>query len=183
MKNSEGFEGTHTSLAEFLQEFFKFYGSPSSVFKMIELPSLARPPYPIPCLKSQDVILAEKFRDSCVTKGIISYIAGFGLGALFGLLMDGSQVVDEKTSFKKIFKDSLYKSLSTGRNFAAFGFAFAISECCIESYRGSTDKLNPILAGCATGGAVGFRVNAKAGAFGCASVAAFTSLFEFFISG
>ena len=43
------------------------------------------------------------------------------------------------------------KSVSYGKAFAMFGALYAFNECVIEKFRAKHDKVNPALAGCATG--------------------------------
>jgi len=73
----------------------------------------------------------------------------------------------------------------TGRmargNFKTWGIlsgTYASSECLIEKYRGRSDELNPLLAGCTTGAILAYRAGPQGMAIGCASFAAFSYAME-----
>lgn len=145
------------------------------------LPSLFHSPRPIPHVKTQEDIYADMIRESCVTKAAIAYFGGYALGLVFGLISDGGQVNEVKTT-REVIKEMATKSRSTAKSFATFGLLFSGTECAIESVRGRTDHYNLLASGCVTGGLMGFRVGAKPAIIGCASVAAFTAAIEHFMS-
>jgi hypothetical protein len=55
---------------------------------------------------------------------------------------------------------------------------YAFSECAIEKWRGVSDELNPLLAGCTTGAVLASRTGPKGMAIGCAGFATFSYAME-----
>lgn len=73
----------------------------------------------------------------------------------------------------------------TGRmakgNFKTWGLmsgTYAFSECAIEKWRGTSDDMNPLLAGCTTGAVLAARTGPKGMAIGCAGFATFSYAME-----
>ncbi|KAJ2616511.1 Mitochondrial import inner membrane translocase subunit tim22 [Coemansia sp. RSA 1365] len=131
---------------------------------------------------------AANVTDSCAFKAGFSGIAGYGIGAVFGLVLSGiefSSPVDTtastKQQIKTVFKDMGNKSLSSAKNFALMAAIYSGSECMIESYRARNDIYNSIAAGCVTGGALGMRSGPRAMAVGCAGFAAFSAAIDLYM--
>ncbi|ORX71603.1 mitochondrial import inner membrane translocase, subunit Tim17/22 [Linderina pennispora] len=131
---------------------------------------------------------AAKVTDSCAFKAGFSGIAGFGIGAVFGLVLSGiefSSPVDTsattKQQIKQVFKDMGAKSYSSAKNFAVMAAIYSGSECMIESYRARNDIYNSIAAGCVTGGTLAARTGPKGMAAGCAGFAAFSAAIDWYM--
>ncbi|KAL0481645.1 mitochondrial import inner membrane translocase subunit Tim22 [Acrasis kona] len=126
--------------------------------------------------------------DSCVTKGVMSFVGGFGMGVLWGSLSSPAELsnpyspmgsVDPGSmTFKQVFKATRERCVSYGKSFAVLGLMFATFDCTIEKYRGKHDKVNSLAAGCLTGGALSARFGYKAAAGGCAGFAAFSFIID-----
>ncbi len=79
--------------------------------------------------------------DSCVVRGAMAGVGGYGLGAAFGLFMSSADFNNSpeflkqstKEQVKQTFKDMAKRGHSSGRNFGTVGLLFASSECVIES--------------------------------------------------
>lgn len=56
-----------------------------------------------------------------------------------------------RTVLKEMALNMRDKSVSYAKAFALFGALYAFNECVIEKFRAKHDKVNPALAGCATG--------------------------------
>lgn len=109
------------------------------------------------------------------------------MGGAFGLFtagLDSSMPTNvtgqhEQTA-KEIMKDMRSRAGSYARNFAVVGAMFSATECLIESHRGKTTLSNGTIAGCMTGGMLGFRAGPQAAAFGCAGFAAFSTAIDYY---
>ncbi|KAJ2783984.1 Mitochondrial import inner membrane translocase subunit tim22 [Coemansia javaensis] len=131
---------------------------------------------------------AARVTDSCAFKAGFSGIAGFGIGALFGLMLSGiefSSPVDTSAStrqqVKTVFRDMGAKSLSSAKNFAVMAAIYSGSECMIESYRARNDIYNSVAAGCITGGTLAMRTGPRGMAAGCAGFAAFSAAIDWYM--
>ncbi|KAJ1793553.1 Mitochondrial import inner membrane translocase subunit tim22 [Coemansia sp. RSA 2399] len=131
---------------------------------------------------------ASKVMDSCAVKTGFSGVAGYGIGAVFGLVLSGiefSSPVDTSTSTKQqiktVFKDMGNKSLSSAKNFAIMAAIYSGSECMIESYRARNDIYNSVAAGCITGGTLAVRTGPRGMAAGCAGFAAFSAAIDWYM--
>ncbi|KAJ1667640.1 Mitochondrial import inner membrane translocase subunit tim22 [Coemansia sp. RSA 1813] len=131
---------------------------------------------------------ASKVMDSCAVKTAFSGAAGYGIGAVFGLVLSGiefSSPVDTSTSTKQqiktVFKDMGNKSLSSAKNFAIMAAIYSGSECMIESYRARNDIYNSVAAGCITGGTLAVRTGPRGMAAGCAGFAAFSAAIDWYM--
>ncbi|KAJ2843291.1 Mitochondrial import inner membrane translocase subunit tim22 [Coemansia brasiliensis] len=131
---------------------------------------------------------ADNFMNSCAFKSVFSGIAGYGIGAVFGLVLSGiefSSPVDTSASTKQqiktVFKDMGKKSVSSAKNFAIMAAIYSGSECMIESYRARNDIYNSIAAGCVTGGTLAVRTGPRGMAMGCAGFAAFSAGIDWYM--
>ncbi|XP_072047302.1 mitochondrial import inner membrane translocase subunit Tim22-like [Amphiura filiformis] len=133
-------------------------------------------------LKSREELLIEKGMESCTFKTVISCVLGFALGGVIGLFAASVDPVDPELAAKQkardVLKDMGKRSLFHAKNFAVIGAMFAGTECLIESHRGQADWKNSPMAGCVTGGVIGFRAGLKPGIFGCAGFAAFSAAID-----
>lgn len=142
-------------------------------------------------IKTHEEKLIEGVMESCFFKSFMSLVIGYGLGCAIGLFsasVNPSIAVDttsphmERTqTAREIFNDMRKTTHSYGKNFAAIGFVFAGIECVIESYRGVTDWKNGTYAGGVTGGLIGLRAGVKAGLFGAAGFAAFSTVIDYYM--
>ncbi|KAJ2510334.1 Mitochondrial import inner membrane translocase subunit tim22 [Coemansia sp. RSA 1939] len=126
--------------------------------------------------------------DSCAVKAGFSGVAGYGIGAVFGLVLSGiefSSPVDTsattKQQIKTVFRDMGKKSLSSAKNFAIMAAIYSGSECMIESYRARNDIYNSVAAGCVTGGTLAMRTGPRGMAAGCAGFAAFSAAIDWYM--
>lgn len=100
-------------------------------------------------------------RESCTMQAIISGavggVAGMALGAVLAPF-NSSIGVDEslpmKEQFRRGAREMGTQSRSWGKNLMVIGAIFQCSECFVEKTRGTTDRWNPVLGGCVTGGAL-----------------------------
>ncbi|PVU86120.1 hypothetical protein BB559_006012 [Furculomyces boomerangus] len=137
----------------------------------------------------QERQMADKVTSSCAFKMGLSGVAGFGLGAIFGLIMssiDFSNPINTDASTKQQVKETLKdmgkKSYSSAKGFAMVAAIYSGSECIIESYRAKNDIYNAVSAGCVTGGILAAKTGPKGMAFGCAGFAAFSAAIEWYMS-
>ncbi|KAF3927263.1 hypothetical protein ABW20_dc0108951 [Dactylellina cionopaga] len=134
--------------------------------------------------------------ESCPIKTVISGGMGFALGGVFGLFMASLLLSFIKMSYDTLYsanqgkvldmpwrqqlkvgvRDMGSRSWSSAKGFGMVGALFAGTECVIESYRAKNDMVNPIVAGCATGGILGATGGPQAAAIGCAGFAAVSYL-------
>ncbi|KAI9505860.1 Mitochondrial import inner membrane translocase subunit tim22 [Coemansia spiralis] len=131
---------------------------------------------------------AAQVMDSCVLKTGLSGVAGYGMGAVFGLVLSGiefSSPVDTnaptKQQVKTVLSDMKTKSLSSAKNFAIMAAIYSGSECLIESYRARKDIYTSIGAGCMTGGGMAIRTGPRGMAAGCAGFAAFSAAVDWYL--
>ncbi|KAK3279321.1 hypothetical protein CYMTET_12786 [Cymbomonas tetramitiformis] len=132
----------------------------------------------------------QEFTDSCITKGVISTVAGGAMGAVMGIVFGGGGIGADapltaeqmnKTvmqTLKEGAKDAGKRSWSYAKTFAGFGAVYSVSECYIEKFRAKHDIYNSGYAGCFTGAALAYKSGPAAQCFGCASVAAFSMLID-----
>ncbi|KAJ1923862.1 Mitochondrial import inner membrane translocase subunit tim22 [Tieghemiomyces parasiticus] len=132
--------------------------------------------------------IANEIMESCAFKFGISGVAGFGLGAVFGLVMaslDFAAPVDTtqstKLQVKATLKDMGTRSYSTAKNFAVVAAIYSGTECVIESYRAKNDLYNSMSAGCITGGILAAKAGPKATVLGCAGFAAFSTAIDYYM--
>lgn len=100
--------------------------------------------FPGAALDPQTQALAS-FMESCPAKTVLSTVAGFGMGGLFGMFMSSvdynpaSTYTGMTTRQQMAFtlRDMGARSYSTARNFAVVGGLFAGTECVIETVRSS----------------------------------------------
>ncbi|KAF3165254.1 Mitochondrial import inner membrane translocase subunit tim22 [Orbilia oligospora] len=146
--------------------------------------------------EQQQMVMVKQMQaamESCPVKTVISGGMGFALGGVFGLFMASMSYDTMYSTNTKLsdlpwrqqvragFKDMGSRSWSSAKGFGMVGALFAGTECVIESYRAKNDLVNPILAGCATGGILGASGGPTASAFGCAGFAAFSTAIEYYL--
>lgn len=129
--------------------------------------------------------------ESCTFKSVMSCVLGYGLGAAIGLFSasvnpsisaePGMAHVERTQTAKEIFREMRQATHSYGKNFAVIGMVFAGVECLIESKRGVSDWKNGTYAGAVTGGLIGIRAGIKAGLFGAAGFAAFSTVIDYYM--
>ncbi|EPS37678.1 hypothetical protein H072_8565 [Dactylellina haptotyla CBS 200.50] len=147
--------------------------------------------------EQQQMVMVKQMQaamESCPIKTVISGGMGFALGGVFGLFMasmsydslysPNQQKVLElpwRQQLRVGLKDMGSRSWSSAKGFGMVGALFSGTECVIESYRAKNDLVNPIMAGCATGGILGASAGPSAAAMGCAGFAAFSTAIEYYL--
>eukprot|EP00118_Oscarella_pearsei_P005480 m.25223 g.25223 ORF g.25223 m.25223 type:complete len:185 (+) comp28765_c0_seq4:201-755(+) len=138
--------------------------------------------------KTAQELMIERGMESCAFKTGISAVIGYGLGVVLGLFTAGVEsnvsmgpdnVIREQT-VREVFRDLRQRGHSYGKNFGLVGAMFACTECAIETVRGTSDNWNSPMSGCVTGGVIGLRAGAQAGALGCAGFAAFSTVIDYY---
>ena len=158
MSSIDNEPGPHEALVEGSQNQIKFsylmqrFIDPNSKFKLMDnlfVPNL----YGAGLMRSRQELMIQNLFESCAFKALMSCVAGFGLGAAFGLFSaslgpDLTPATEmQKQTVKSILLDMKTRTLSQAKNFAILGAIFSITECSIESYRAKTDWKNGTLAG------------------------------------
>ncbi|XP_022109664.1 mitochondrial import inner membrane translocase subunit Tim22-like [Acanthaster planci] len=132
--------------------------------------------------KTREELTMERVMESCTFKTVMSCVLGFALGAAIGLFAASVDPVDPDQAAKQkardVLKDMGRRSVFHAKNFALIGAMFAGTECIIESYRGQSDWKNSPIAGCVTGGLIGYRAGLKPGVAGCVGFAAFSAAID-----
>ncbi|KAL3895910.1 MAG: hypothetical protein SGCHY_004412, partial [Lobulomycetales sp.] len=144
--------------------------------------------FPGAALDPQTQALAS-FMESCPAKTVLSTVAGFGMGGLFGMFMSSvdynpaSTYTGMTTRQQMAFtlRDMGARSYSTARNFAVVGGLFAGTECVIETYRGKNDMWNGVSAGAIAGAVLAAKSGPQAMALGSAGFAAFSAAIDYYI--
>ncbi|KAI8988534.1 mitochondrial import inner membrane translocase subunit Tim17 family protein [Mycotypha africana] len=130
--------------------------------------------------------------ESCPVKMGMSGVAGFGMGAAFGLFMSSMDYAGPLTNedlvkqttkqqIKHAFKDMGSKSMSMAKNFGLVGLIYSGSECCIESYRAKNDLYNSVTAGAFTGGLLAVKAGPQAMALGAGGFALFSLAIDWYM--
>ncbi|KAJ2942914.1 hypothetical protein O0L34_g15102 [Tuta absoluta] len=138
-------------------------------------------------IKSNEEKMIEATVESCTFKSITSCVIGYGLGAAVGLFTSSlmPNVTDasaaQTQTAREILRDMKNAMLSYAKNFAMLGLVFSGVECCIETARGKSDWKNGTYAGGVTGGLIGLRGGLKAGVFGAAGFAAFSTVIDYYM--
>ncbi|GAA5805736.1 Tim17/Tim22/Tim23/Pmp24 family-domain-containing protein [Helicostylum pulchrum] len=142
--------------------------------------------------EQQTVRMMQGAFESCAVKTAMSGVAGFGMGAAFGLFMSSfeyagpsmnEEIVKQTTKqqIKHAFKDMGTRSLSMAKNFGKVGMIYAGSECCIESYRAKNDLYNSVAAGAFTGGLLAAKAGPQAMLLGAGGFAAFSLAIDWYM--
>ncbi|GFR50859.1 hypothetical protein Agub_g13144 [Astrephomene gubernaculifera] len=145
-------------------------------------------------MPTHEELAAQEFMNNCLIKSALSGLMGGVAGLAFGLFtssmenahggMDTMPDVGEKPTrvvLREMFQNMKSKSVSYAKGFAVMGALYSINECVIEKWRGKHDKVNPALAGCATGAMLAHSAGPQAMCFGCASFAAFSTAIEYWM--
>ncbi|KAJ8711471.1 hypothetical protein PYW07_008713 [Mythimna separata] len=138
-------------------------------------------------IKTNEEKMIEATIESCPFKSVTSCVIGYGLGLAVGLftssLMPTTAVTDpmKTQSAREILREMKTSMFSYAKNFAILGAVFSGVECCIESARGKSDWKNGTYAGGVTGGLIGLRGGLKAGIFGAAGFAAFSTVIDYYM--
>mmetsp|Transcript_26975 Transcript_26975/g.58975 ORF Transcript_26975/g.58975 Transcript_26975/m.58975 type:complete len:198 (-) Transcript_26975:599-1192(-) len=144
-------------------------------------------------MPTTEQIMFEDIMNNCFSKTAISGVMGGVAGAALGLFTASieNQGVDDirhadtpkptRVVLKEMALNMRDKSWSYAKGFALFGALYSFNECVIEKFRAKHDKVNPTLAGCATGAMLAYSAGPKAMCLGCASVGAFSLAIEHFL--
>jgi len=133
-------------------------------------------------IQSKPELFAQNMMESCPVKSVMSMIVGGALGAFMGLF--SSSIAPHHThqmSTRETLIDMKRSIVSSAKGFAFIGFAFAGTECIIESYRAKHDLQNQVYSGAVVGGMLGLRAGVKAAGFGAAGFAAFSAAIDYFM--
>ena len=115
-------------------------------------------------------------KENCTMQAIISGVVGGGAGMVLGAILApfNSNVATMEVNdlpmreqFRRGFREMGTQSKSWGKNLMVIGAVFSCSECFVEKTRARTDRWNPIVGGCITGGVLaanGARLTAKSSA-------------------
>ena len=92
-----------------------------------------------------------------IISGSVGGVAGMALGAVLAPFQSGAATLESENlpmrdQFRRGVKEMGVQSRSWGKNLAVIGAVFSCSECFVEKTRGRTDRWNPIVGGCITGG-------------------------------
>ncbi|GLC44775.1 hypothetical protein PLESTB_001216000 [Pleodorina starrii] len=146
-------------------------------------------------MPTHEQLAAQEFMDNCFVKsamsGAMGGLAGFAFG-LFTASMENAhggldtvpEITPEKTTrviLREMFQNMKSKSVSYAKGFALMGALYSFNECVIEKWRAKHDKVNPALAGCATGAIMAHSAGPTAMCWGCASFAAFSTAIEYWM--
>ena len=115
----------------------------------------------------------------------VSGIVGFAFGGFFGLfsfaIQDPTRVSTTPQRTRDVLREGVQKTSSMGKNFGQIGMMFAMTECLIDSYMGTSGTRNRVYAGGITGGIIGLRGGLKPAIFGAAGFAAFSAVIDHFM--
>ena len=130
-------------------------------------------------LPSQEQMMMEDMVNNCMVKMVLSCVMGGVLGGAMGIffgafepMQPGEEKLGIMQSIKNYGRQSLSKSWSYAKGFAAFGALYSGSECVIEQTRAKHDIYNSAYAGCFTGGVMARSGGKEAMAMGCATMGA-----------
>lgn len=134
-------------------------------------------------IQPREEIFMQNFMESCVFRGVMSFVVGGALGAFLGLF--SSSVAPHQTEKMMTTKETLIDMRNTitshAKNFAVIGLMFAGTECIIESYRGKHDLKNSVYSGLVTGGLLGLRAGPMPAVWGAGGFAAFSLAIDYFM--
>ncbi|KAI8357871.1 putative mitochondrial import inner membrane translocase subunit [Choanephora cucurbitarum] len=142
--------------------------------------------------EQQTIQLLQGAFESCVVKTAMSGVAGFGMGAAFGLFMSSfeysgpmtnEELVKQTTrqQLRHVAKDMGTRSYSMAKNFGLVGMIYSGTECCIESYRAKNDLANSVAAGAFTGGLLAAKAGPQAMALGAGGFAMFSLAIDWYM--
>ncbi|XP_038217423.1 mitochondrial import inner membrane translocase subunit Tim22 [Zerene cesonia] len=138
-------------------------------------------------IKTNEEKMIESTIESCPFKSVTSCIIGYGLGLAVGLFTSSlmpnmtDPMAQQNQTAREILREMKTSMLSYAKNFAILGAVFSGVECCIETARGKSDWRNGTYAGGVTGGLIGLRGGLKAGIFGAAGFAAFSTVIDYYM--
>lgn len=143
---------------------------------------------------SPEQILQEDIMNHPITRFGISGVLGGGMGAVFGIVMGGTDPITPEAAEAakttpwrqqavKAWRSAMQRSWSYAKGFALFGAVFAGSEATIEAARGQHDLYNSVSAGCFTGAALAVKQGPTAMCVGCAGMATFSYFIDRFFEG
>lgn len=127
-----------------------------------------------------------RFAENCAFRGVQTFVVGGAMGFVMGIFFSslggpssmGMPDVEMKGGWKKQtaehFKHMGRSGVSMMKAFAYVGALYATTECVVEKYRGKSDLMNPLIAGCISGGLLASRAGFTATAMGCGGFAAFS---------
>ena len=139
-------------------------------------------------LPSQEQMMMDDMMNNCMVKMVLSCVMGGVLGGAMGIffgafepMQPGEEKLGIMQSIKNYGRQSLSKSWSYAKGFAAFGALYSGSECVIEQTRAKHDIYNSAYAGCFTGGVMARSGGKEAMAMGCATMGALSVAMDRFM--
>jgi len=136
-----------------------------------------------------------RFTENCAFRGVNTFIGGglmgFAMGAFFssmGPTMSGLPDPSEvkggwKQQTKEHFKHIGRSGVSMMKTFAVVGALYSTTECIVEKHRAKNDLMNPLIAGCISGGILASRAGVGATVMGCGGFAAFSVGIDWLMAG
>ena len=131
-------------------------------------------------------MMDDVMNNNCMVKMVLSCVmggVGAGMGIFFGAfepMQPGEEKLGVMQTLRNYGRQSLSKSWSYAKGFAAFGALYSGSECVIEQTRAKHDIYNSAYAGCFTGGVMAAAAG-KRMAMGCAAMAALSVCMDRFM--
>ena len=139
---------------------------------------------------------ARLLNESCIGKGIMSFVMGGGLGVAGGIIIGSysalgppvpvpgqppPETLPWRQELKEAARKTRLKCKAWGKSFAYITMLFSGTECVVEKIRGQHDLGNGVTAGCATGAFLGRSGGVQGMCFGCAGFAAFSIAIDYFM--
>ena len=145
-------------------------------YKKVELPT------------QEQMMMDDVMNNNCMVKMVLSCVMGGVLGAGMGIffgafepMQPGEEKLGVMQTLRNYGRQSLSKSWSYAKGFAAFGALYSGSECVIEQTRAKHDIYNSAYAGCFTGGVMARSGGKEGMAMGCATMAALSVCMDRFM--
>ena len=136
----------------------------------------------------EQMMMDDVMNNNCMVKMVLSCVMGGVLGAGMGIffgafepMQPGEEKLGVMQTLRNYGRQSLSKSWSYAKGFAAFGALYSGSECVIEQTRAKHDIYNSAYAGCFTGGVMARSGGKEGMAMGCATMAALSVCMDRFM--
>lgn len=163
----------------------EYYGEPGKelylpFYRSVRMPPPHNEPLYLP------TIVMESCAFKTVTGGMMGSVMGVGLGLFMGAmggdvsspiqLVNGREVPQAplREQLRSAYKSTAGKAAGWAKSFGILTALFGGVECVIEKYRGKHDVWNPVISGCAVGGAMSAKGGPAAACIGCAGFAGFS---------
>lgn len=135
-------------------------------------------------------IMLESCAFKIITGGVMGSVLGVGLGLFMGAMggdtlssiqvLNGREVPQApvREQLRSAYKSTVLKSAGWAKSFGVLTALFGGVDCIIEKYRGKHDVWNPVLSGCAVGGALSAKGGPAAACIGCMGFAGFSLVMD-----